>query len=145
MLFPLAIKRILHRIKVSYENVIIRNENTRFYKKYSEWFEEYYNLTPADKKNILKKFERLQTATIIYGMRKRDPEIFINQLGVFYIKPTTLDYYRKLEELTSGKNPDEYSFEEVHKSALEECRSLYIQRSNNKKNAKETKHIEFKI
>jgi hypothetical protein len=135
--------RAIVNIKRQLEDVLLTKENHREYSKYEKWISEYFELTDEDRISILKKVERLQTSTIIFGMRKQDREIFINNLGVFYIKPTTIDYYKSLERNIAGRQKDEYDFEEVHKSALEECRALFIKRANNKRDAK--KPIEFKI
>ena len=140
MLNTSIIKRILSKIRTSYEDILLTNENIRFYSEYSSWLNEYFELSDSDKINILKKFERSQTASIIYAMRKGDKEIRISQLGIFYIKQTTLDYYRSLN---SKLNEDGSNYEEVKQSALEECRSLFIQRANNKKHVNDA--IEIKI
>lgn len=145
MLYPLLLKRIASRIKGAYEDFLINKENVRNYSEYSAWLAEYLSLSDEDIKNVLTKFERSQTASIIYAMRRKDKEIFINQLGVFYIKPTTIDYYNALDRMIGDKDKSEYDFEQVKKSALEECRELYIKRANAKKNAKKSINFSFKI
>lgn len=145
MLYPRLIKRILHRIIHSYEDILILKEGTRYYSKYESWLSEYYDLTDEDKLNIIKKFERSQTTSIIQAMRRGDREIFINQLGKFYIKATTIDYYNSLKRLTEEQSSDEYDHEEVHKVALAECKAKFIERANYKKYANQTKHISIKV
>lgn len=145
-LYPRLANRILKKIRDSFEYTILyRTEHPR-YNKFVKWLEEYFELSDADHLNIITKVERAQTAGIIYAMRKKDREIFINQLGCFYIKQTTVDFYNALEKLIGDKAEGEYDFEEVKKSALEECRSLYIRRSDyNKKCRKHgTVEISFK-
>lgn len=141
MLYPIIIKKILERIRISYEDIILTKENHRDYKEYSNWLSKYFELSETDKINIIKKFERSQTASIIYAMRRRDREIFINQLGVFYIKQTTLDFYKSIND---NINEDGSNFKEIKQSALEECRELFIKRSNIKKNAKQAVKINIK-
>lgn len=140
MLYPIILKRILSKLKTSYEDIILTKERCRGYSEQSIWISKYFELSDSDRLNIIKKFERSQTSSIIYAMRKGDREIFINQLGMFYIKQTTIDYYKSLNRQL---NEDGSNYEEVKQSALEECRSLFIQRANNKKNAKNA--IEIKI
>ena len=145
MLYPILVKRILNRIRLAFEDLLINKTNVLHYDKYEPWLIEYFDLKDEDKKNLLTKVERSQSASIMYGMQKQDREIFINQLGCFYIKQTTIDFYSALDKLTAGKNKDEYDFEVVKQSALEQTRDLYIKRANNKKNAKSTIDIFSKI
>lgn len=140
MLYPIILKRILSKIKNSYEDILLTKEGTRGYSEQENWINKYLELSESDRLNIIKKFERSQTSTIIYAMRKGDREIFINQMGMFYIKQTTIDYYKSLNRQL---NDDGSNYEEVKQSALEECRALFIQRANNKKHAKNA--IEIKI
>lgn len=139
-------KRILRKIRDSFEYTLLYRTNHQHYQKFEKWLEEYFDLDEKDHINILTKVERAQSAAIIYAMRKRDREIFINQLGCFYIKQTTIDFYDAIEKLIGDRSKDEYDFEEIKKTALEETRANYIRRENHRK---ETKHgkatkIEFK-
>lgn len=145
MLYPLLLKRILTRVRAAYEDFIIDKADIRDFHKYESWLKEYLELAEPDRKNIVIKFERAQAAAIIYGMRKKDREIFINQLGCFYIKQTTIDFYNALERLIGDKEEGEYDFEEIKQSALEETRALYIKRANDKRNAKKPKYLSIKI
>jgi hypothetical protein len=145
MLYPLLLKRILKRIRVSFEDFILNKADTRDFDKYEGWLKEYLELSDKDKENIVTKFERSQTQTIAYGMKKKDPSIFINQLGCFYIKPTTTVFYDAINRLIGDKNKDEYDFVEIKKTALEETRAFYIRRENEKKHGKERKSFSFKI
>ena len=144
MIYPLLRKRILKRIRDSYENLLLTAFNDRLYPKYEKWLTEYFDLNDDDRVNILTKFERAQTAGIIYAMRRKDREIFVNQFGCFYIKQTTTDFYNALERMIGDKSSDEYNYEEVKNSALEECRALYIKRAIAKKNPNGIKEVIFK-
>lgn len=135
----------MNRIKEAFEDILLYKTNVLHYDKYEEWLTEYFDLNDEDRQNLITKVERSQSATIMYAMRQKDREIFINQLGCFYIKQTTTDFYNALDKLTAGKNQDEYDFEEIKKSALEETRDLYIKRANAKKNGKTRVDIGFKI
>ena len=139
MLYPLLRKRILRRIREAFENVILNKVNHHKYKTYERWLEEYFNLSEQDHINILTKVERAQSAAIIYAMRTKDREIFINQLGCFYIKQTTIDFYNALEKLIGDKSKEEYDYEEVKQSALEETRANFIRRANYKRDTRNGK------
>lgn len=135
----------MNRIRLAFEDLILNKTNVLHYDKYEAWLTEYFDLNDEDKLNIITKVERAQSAAIMYAMRKQDREIFVNQLGCFYIKPTTIDFYRALDKLTAGKEKDSYDFEDIKKSALEETRELYIKRANAKKNAKNRVELRFKV
>lgn len=140
MLYPIILKRILTNLKLSYEDIILTKINCRGYKEQEAWLNKYFELPESDKLNIIKKFERSQTASIVNAMQNGDREIFINQMGVFYIKQTTIDFYTSLNK---NIKEDRSNYEEVKQNALNECRSLFIQRANNKQNANNA--IEIKI
>lgn len=144
MLYPILLKRIMSRIKYALEELLFR-DNVLHREKYEEWIKQYLELSDTDKQNLITKFKRAQTSAIMYAMAKQDREIFVNQLGCFYIKPTTIDFYNALNKLTEGKEKSDYDFEEVKQSALEETRKLYIERANRKKNAKNISEIRFKV
>ena len=143
MVHPILLKKILSRIRVVYEDILLDKQHIREYPKYEAWLKEYLELDDNDKESIIKKFERAQSSAIVYGMIKKDKEIFVNQLGMFYIKPTTTDFYNALNRMTKDKEEGDYDFEEVKQSALEETRDLYIKRANRKKNAKNATSIKI--
>jgi len=144
MLYPRIIQRIVNRMKTSYEDLLILKEGTKYYKGYESWLSEYFDLTEKDTENIVKKFERSQTTSIINAMRRGDREIFINQLGVFFIKATTIDYYNSLNRLIDNRDPNEYNINEIRQVALNECKEAFIERANYKKHANDTKYIDIK-
>lgn len=115
------------------------------YNKFVSWLTEYFDLNEDDHINIITKVERAQTAGIIYAMRRKDREIFVNQLGCFYIKQTTVDFYNALEKLIGDKAEGEYDYEAIKKSALEETRANYIRRANFKKNCRDGKQVEIRF
>jgi hypothetical protein len=136
--------KILRRIRDSYEDYLINRTNHRHYDQYSKWLEEYFSLSEEDHTNIITKLERSQTASIIHAMRRKDREIFLNQLGCFYIKQTTIDFYDALHRLIGDKKEGEYDFVELKRCALEECRDKFIKRANFKKAAKGEVKLEIK-
>lgn len=144
MIYPILRKRILRRIRDSFENILLNDTNHRQYDTYEKWLTEYFELSEEDQTNILTKFERGQTAAIIYAMRHKDREIFINQLGVFYIKRTTIDFYDSLERMIGDRQTTIEEYLSIKATALEETRALYIERANRKKNAKNSVKITFK-
>lgn len=144
-LYPRLLNRILKRIRDSFEYTLFNRTAHPQYNKLEKWLTEYFELSEEDHINIVTKVERAQTAGIIYAMRKKDREIFVNQLGCFYIKQTTIDFYHALEKLIGDKVEGEYDFEEVKKSALEETRALYIKRANYAKRCRDGKASEIKF
>ena len=136
MLYPLLQKRILSSIRVAFENFILRPSHCNDSVKYDVWLNRYLELTESDKLNIVKKVERAQTASIIYAMAQKDREVFINQLGCFYIKPTTSAFYNELDRLIAGREKGEYDYEEIKKSALEQSRAVFYRIANIKKHGK---------
>ena len=146
MIYPLLRKRILRKIRDSFENTLLNRTGHPKYNKFTTWLTEYFDLVEDDHTNIITKLERAQTAGIIFAMRRKDREIFINQLGCFYIKQTTVDFYDALEKLIGDKVEGEYNYEAIKQSALEETRANYIRRENYKKDCRDGKQvkIEFK-
>ena len=146
MIYPILVKRILRRIRDSFEYTILNRTNNWRYDIFASWLTQYFELDEKDHINIITKIERSQTSSIMYAMRKKDPEIFINQLGCFYIKQTTSDFYNALAKLIGDRDVGESEYEEIKKSALEETRANYIRRAIYKKNCRNGKAItiEFK-
>jgi len=136
---PLQTKRILKFIRIRFENYILGKHDKRDLNKYEGWLNTYLEYSEEDKINILKKVDRAQAATVVYAMAQKDTSIFINQLGCFYIKPTTMAFYNKLHELIKAKEGKDFDYKEVESAALLEARKIYYRISDAKKHGKRTK------
>ena len=132
-------KRILKSIRIRFENFILKKQDKRDLKKYESWLNTYLELSDEDKINILKKVDRAQAATVVYAMAKKDTSIFLNQLGCFYIKPTTVAFYNKLNELLKEKEGTDFDYKDVESAALLEARKIYYRIYNAKKDGKRAK------
>lgn len=133
MLYPAIIKRIASRIRGTYANLLIEKESTIHYKDYSKWMQSFLELSESDIEYTINIFEKYQTKSIIEAMSRKDKEIFINQLGCFYIKPTTMAFYDKINELTEGKDRKDVNFKEVKEVALQAAKDEYIRIAELKK------------
>ena len=136
---PLQVKRILKSTRIRFENFILKKQDKRDLKKYESWLNTYLELSDDDKINILKKVDRAQAATVVYAMAQRDTSIFLNQLGCFYIKPTTTAFYNKLHELLKEREGTDFDYKEVETAALLEARKIYYRIHNAKHHGKRTK------
>lgn len=133
---PLQVKRILKYIRVRFENYILNKQDTLDLKKNESWLDTYLELSDKDKINILKKVDRIQASTIVEAMGKKDVEIFVPQLGKFFIKPTTIAFYSKLDELIKEQNGEPYDYKELEAKALLHARDTYYRLYNAKQNGK---------
>lgn len=133
---PLQIKRILKYIRIRFENFILNKQDTIELKKCEAWLDTYLKYSDKDKINILKKVDRIQASSIVKAMSEKDTEILVPQLGSFYIKPTTIAFYSKLEELIAAKNGEPYDYKELEAEALLAARETYFRLFNTKQNGK---------
>ena len=145
MLYPAIIKRIASRIRGAYMNILIEKEQTIHYKDYSSWMQSFLELSEADIEYTINVFEKYQTKSIIEAMGRKDKEIFINQLGCFYIKPTTMAFYNKLNEITEGKAREDINFKEVKEIALQAAKAEYLRIDELKKELRDGKTGKIEI
>lgn len=137
MLYPAIIKRIIIRLKQAYLDITIDKEDKYNYKEYADWILRFLELSDEDIKYTINTFEKYQTKSIIDAFDRKDKEIFINQLGVFYIKPTTMVFYNKINELTYGKSKQDINFKDIRIIALDAAKDECIRISDLKKEVKE--------
>jgi hypothetical protein len=145
MLYPAIIKRIASRIKGAYMTMLIEKEYTVHYKDYSSWMQSFLELSESDVNYTINTFEKYQTKSIIEAMGRKDKEIFINQLGCFYIKPTTMVFYNKLNEITEGKARKDIDFKAAKEIALQAAKDEYMRIAELKKEIRNGKAGKLEI
>lgn len=134
-------KRVINNLKTEFVDYLIDNEGIREYKENAKWLSEWLTLDDSNYKDMLNNVEASQSKAIVEAMSNRDGRIFVNQLGLFYIKQTTKDYYDLLSELTNDVQLSDEDFEKIKQQAIATMKNRAIARSKDVKKWQDPKKL----